>query len=48
MKTAQIGSITYSIKLLDRSRVRKNTDLCPVCKNGMGCDYSFVHGRQWT
>lgn len=46
MKTTQIGSIRYKIKLLDRQR--KNTDLCPICKNGLGCEKSFAHGRYWT
>ncbi len=49
---SMIGSIKYSIKLLDgkviTTKQRKNTDLCPICKNGQGCENSFIHGRMWT
>ncbi len=46
------GSIKYSIHLIDgnviTSDVRKKTDLCPLCKNGAGCENTFAHGRYWT
>jgi len=54
MKTdeSMIGSIKYSIQLLDgkviTTKQRKNTDLCPICKNGASCENSFIHGRNWT
>lgn len=50
--TDMIGSIKYSIQLLDgkviTTKLRKSTDLCPICKNGASCENSFIHGRQWT
>lgn len=48
MKTVQIGSIRYSIKLLDKVKPRKKRDICPICKNGLGCEYSFIHAKDWT
>jgi len=46
------GSLKYSIHLIDghviTSDVRKKTDLCPLCKNGAGCEDTFTHGRYWT
>jgi hypothetical protein len=54
MNTNEIegGSIKYSIHLIDgkviTSKLRKKTDLCPICKNGAGCENTFAHGRLWT
>jgi hypothetical protein len=46
------ASIRYSIIWLDgriyTSKLRKNTDLCPICKNGSDCIDSFAHGGYWT
>jgi hypothetical protein len=46
------GSLKYSIHLIDgkviKSELRKKTDLCPICKNGQGCEDIFAHGRLWT
>ena len=44
----KIGSVKYSITLLDRKEQRGKNDLCPICKNGLGCEKSFAHGRYWT
>lgn len=45
------GSLIYSIKLMNGKVInntqRKSTDLCPICKNGLGCENSFAHGRLW-
>ena len=46
------GSLKYSIHLIDgkviTSKLRKSTDLCPLCKNGASCEDIFAHGRLWT
>ena len=46
------GSLKYSIHLIDgnviTSKLRKSTDLCPLCKNGAGCEDSFRHAEYWT
>ena len=46
------ASIRYSIISLDgrvyTSKLRKSTDLCPICKNGANCQDTFAHGRHWT
>ena len=48
----EVGSLKYSIHLIDGkvsiSDVRKKTDLCPFCKNGLGCQDSFRHAEYWT
>ncbi len=46
------GSLKYSIHLIDgkviTSELRKKSDLCPICKNGLGCVSSFTHAEYWT
>ncbi len=46
------GSLKYSIHLIDgkviTSELRKKSDLCPFCKNGLGCEDSFRHAEYWT